>query len=127
MRKNFKRRSKRTGKYKSKLESLVARMLRGKATYESERIKYVLPKNYTPDFVVLRQDGTKIFVEVKGYHRYEDQAKMRAVKQSNPELDIRMFFPKDGKVQSSEMTNSEWCIKYGFPYAIEKLPKDWLT
>ena len=51
---------------------------------------------------------------------------MRYVKLCNPELDIRMYFPNDGKVHGSGMKNSEWCERYNFPYAIGKIPKDWL-
>lgn len=120
----FKRRSKKTGKYKSKLESAVARRLGKRASYETEHIQYVLPKRYTPDFILVKNDGTKIYLEVKGYHRYEDQQKMRAVKTCNPSLDIRMYFPNDNKVANSKMTNSEWCEKYSFICYIGALPKD---
>lgn len=124
--------SKRKGKYKSVLESKVARMLGRKAKYETEHIAYVLPKRYTPDFVLVKaQDDppgstSKILIEVKGWLRYEDQQKMRAVKFSNPHLDIRFYFPNDGKVQGSTMKNSDWCRKYNFPYAIGSIPQDWL-
>ena len=122
----FRKRSKRTGKYKSKLEEVIARRLGKKATYETETISYLLPKRYKPDFVVKRADGTKLYLEVKGWFRQEDQQKMKAVKFSNPDLDIRMFFPNDNKVQSSTMKNSEWCKKWGFPFSIGRLPKGWL-
>lgn len=120
----FKRRSKRTRKYKSQLELAIARRLGKKATYETEILHYLLPKKYTPDFVLVKDDTSRTFLEVKGYFRYEDQAKMRAVKTCNPTLDIRMYFPNDGKVQGSKMKNSEWCLKYGFVCYIGRLPRD---
>lgn len=123
--KRFRRRSKRSGKYKSELEKKIAKVLGKRATYETEYIHYLLPKKYKPDFVVNKEAG-KMYIEVKGWFRYEDQQKMRAVKFSNPSLDIRMFFPTDSKVQGSKMKNSEWCEKYSFEYAIGTLPKDWL-
>lgn len=119
----YKKRSKRTGKYKSKLEEKIAKIFGKKAKYETERLDYLLPKRYTPDFVIDRGEG-RVYLEVKGWFRYEDQAKMRAVQASNPKLDIRMYFPSDSKVQGSKMTNSQWCEKYGFVYYIETIPKD---
>lgn len=116
----------RTGKYKSKLEALVAKRLGRKGRYETVRLVYQPPsKSYTPDFVVQRKGRDPLFIEVKGYLRYEDQAKMRAVKNSNPEADIRFFFPKDNKVAGSKMTNVEWCLKWGFPCAIGEIPDEW--
>ena len=115
-----------TGKYKSGLEAQVAKWTKKyNGKYESETISYVQPKRYKPDFVFTNTDGRKWYLEVKGWFRYEDQAKMKAVKFSSPDLDIRMYFPHDNKVQSSKMKNSEWCEKYGFPYAIGKIPRSW--
>jgi hypothetical protein len=59
--------------------------------------------------------------------RIEDQKKMRAVKECNPDLDIRFYFAEDRLVHRSKMKNSEWCAKYGFPCAIGKIPKRWLS
>lgn len=123
---SHRKRARRTGQYKSKLEALVASLLPPKnAFYESASLQYILYKKYIPDFTIVTSSGHVVYLEVKGYLRYEDQVKMRAVKETNPELDIRFFFSKDGKVQSSKLTNSEWCKKYNFPYAIGKIPKKW--
>lgn len=113
------------GGFRSPLEALVAKSLPKGMKFESDKIKYFIPKNYIPDFVLTRNDGTKLYLEVKGWMRYEDQQKMRHVKHCNPELDIRFFFPKDNKVQGSKLLNSEWCAKYGFPCSIGKIPKGW--
>ena len=126
----YKKSSKRTGKYKSKLEAKIARRLGKRATYETESLDYIQPakkRKYTPDFVVIKKDETKLFLEVKGFLRREDQIKMRLVKECNPSLDIRMFFPKDGRIHGSQLLNSEWCTKYGFDYAIDTIPKEWLS
>jgi hypothetical protein len=124
--------SKRRGRYKSVLESKVARQLGRKAKYETEHIPYVLPKRYTPDFVLAKpnhgsdHDTGKVYIEVKGWLRSEDQQKMKSVKHCNPHLDIRFYFPNDGKVQGSSMKNSDWCRKYDFKYCIGTIPEDWL-
>lgn len=121
----YKKRSIRTGKYKSKLEALVGKMLGKSAEYEPVKLQYTVTKNYIPDFVINPGYGNVIFLEVKGFLRYEDQVKMRAVKAHNPDLDIRFYFSNDRKVHGSKLTNSEWCAKYGFPCYIGKLPKEW--
>ncbi len=107
------------------LEANVFKRLPKGARYEKEWIAYVLPKKYLPDFIVQTPSGHKIYVEVKGYMRYEDQQKMKAVKFSNPDLDIRFFFPQDKPIHKGKMLNSEWCKRYGFPCAIGRIPKGW--
>lgn len=109
------------------LEEKVFKQLPKKRTkYEGEKLTYFIPKKYIPDFIIHTKAG-KIYLEVKGYLRYEDQVKMRAVKASNPDLDIRFYFPEDKKVAGSQMLNSEWCIKWNFPYCIGNVPKGWLS
>ena len=103
---------KRFAPFKSMLEKNVSEKLpRAKWKYEPERLTYVLEKKYVPDFVITRRDGSKLYLEVKGYLRWEDQQKMKAVKAANPDLDIRLYFANDDKVQTSGMTNSEWAAK----------------
>jgi hypothetical protein len=121
-----KTKSKGHGIYKSGLEVIIAKRLGKRATYETDTISYLLPKRYTPDFTIIGTEVHRVFLEVKGWFRYEDQQKMRAVKFSNPDLDIRMYFPQDNKVQGSKMKNSEWCKKHGFPCAIGRIPRGWL-
>ena len=112
--------------FKSALELAVSKKLpKRRWEYEPERIEYMLPKKYIPDFVIQSKSGKKIYIEVKGWFRWEDQQKMRAVKNSRPDMDIRMFFPKDQKVQTSEMLNSEWCHKHDFKCAIGAIPRSW--
>lgn len=118
MRKNYKKKHKRWGKYKSPLEQKIAKLLGRKAKYEVDVLEYYLPKKYHPDFTVVSKDGTKTYIEVKGYLRYEDQVKMRAVRVAHPDKDIWMWFPKDQKVHRSKMLNSEWCEKYGYKWRI---------
>lgn len=97
-----------------------------KYQYEGERLKYFVVKHYTPDVILTLPNGKKIYIEIKGYLRYEDQVKMRAVKNSNPELDIRFVFTDRSRVGSSNMTPGQWCTKYGFDYTTEgKIPKQW--
>lgn len=122
----YKKKSKRIGKYKSVLEAVIAKKLGRRAMYEPERIAFMLPKTYIPDFRIRTKSNKVFFLEVKGWFRSEDQQKMKAVKNSRPDLDIRFYFPNDIKVQGSKMTNSQWCRKHGFEFAIGEIPKGWL-
>src|SRR5262245_39724988 len=117
-------RRKKKGEMNSLERSVSTRLPKGKWGYEQDKLSYVIPHKYNPDFTI-KTDSRTIYLEVKGFLRWEDQQKMKAVKVSNPDLDIRFFFPRDQKVHKSKMLNSEWCEKYGFPYAIGKIPRGW--
>lgn len=95
-------------------------------TYEEELLPYTLERNYVSDYVVTRRDGHKIYIEVKGYLRTDDEKKLIAVRRTNPDLDIRIIFDKDNKCSGRKMRYSQWCHKYGFDYSIGYLPKEWL-
>lgn len=116
---------KRTGRFRSKLEHKIWNERpkpRGvKAEYETELLYYSIPKRYKPDFIFTRRNGTKVYVEVKGFFRQEDKQKMKAVKSCHPDLDIRMVFG----YYSDE--NKAWCEKNGFPFAVGHVPKEWLS
>lgn len=117
--------SKRTGKFKSSLEHDVFRKLPKGTQYETEKLPYVVFKNYIPDFIILTPTG-KIYLEVKGWFRPEDITKMLAVKKQNPDLDIRFYFPSNNKLNAgSETRYSDWSERHGFPYYIGTLPKTW--
>ena len=97
--------------------------------YETERLKYIIEKEYIPDFIITFKDDYKIYVEAKGYFPYEHREKMIAVKKANPTLDIRMVFYGDSPSKlgrGNKMKPSEWAVKYGFPFAIGEIPKEWL-
>lgn len=98
-----------------------------KVTYEEDRLPYVTHHSYVPDFKVSTLSGSVFYLEVKGYFRTADQVKMRAVKQANPDLDIRFVFQRDNKLNKhSKMTYSLWAAKYGFPCSIGTVPLEWL-
>ena len=119
-----------TGKYQSQLEERVAKQLsRGglqSVKYEPFKVAYTIRKHYVPDFVIVTKSGKEIYIEVKGWFRPEDRTKMRAVKSSNPELDIRILFDKNNKVSSrGKMKYTEWCEKNSIKCAIKTIPKEW--
>ena len=121
------KRGKKTSIFRSQFEARVARSLRRQEVgykYEELTLSYTVTRNYKPDFVL--ENG--IVIECKGYLDSADQRKMRAIKTQYPDLDIRMLFMKlDGKVQGSKMTNMDWCIKYNYQFAQDKIPKSWIN
>lgn len=121
----------RVGKYQSQLEARIAKQLKkgmGDVQYEPFKVTYTIRRDYVPDFVVRTRSGKEIYIECKGWYKTEDRIKMRAVKSSNPTLDIRLLFDKDNKVSSrGKMRYSEWCDKHGFKYAIKTIPSEWFN
>lgn len=121
--------------YKSKLEQDFAKKLKRmtsksklKVAYESDVIPYtvVLHRNYHPDFTITFPDGHKRFIEVKGYLRPEDRQKMKFVRDQHPDMDIRIVFAKDNKLNSKSNTMySTWAKKNRYPYAIGTIPDGW--
>lgn len=85
--------------------------------YETEKLPYVIYGTYNPDFYLAKK---KIYIEAKGHFRPEAMRKMVAVKVAHPELDIRIVF------YSKNKKYIKWAEKYGFPYAIGEIPKEWL-
>lgn len=108
--------------------SRVKRKLRAKfkISYESEKIPYVLERNYIPDFVIERPDGTKLYVEAKGYFDRQAMAKMKAVIEQNPDLEIVFIFYRDNPIRKGSKTRySDWCTKQGVDFAINEIPERW--
>lgn len=119
------------GIYQSQLEHRIAKQLKkgmSDVKYEPFKISYTIRKDYVPDFVVRTRSGKTIYIETKGWFKTEDRVKMRAVKDSNPDLDIRLLFDKNNKVSSrGKMKYTEWCDKHGFKCAVKEIPKEWYS
>lgn len=115
--------------YRSVYEARVADFLEEAGIsyqYERDRLVYVNPGVYTPDFTL----PGGVLIEAKGYFPLQDRKKMLCVKQSNPTADIRILLQtpnkKIGKGPAS-MTYAKWCCKHGFPWAEgPEVPLDWL-
>ena len=92
--------------------------------YESKKLDYVIEARYIPDFKV-----GDIYLEAKGYFPPEQRRKMKAVKESHPDLDIRIIFqsPNNKISKRSKTTYAKWAEKNGFPWcAYYAIPVDWL-
>lgn len=119
------------GKFRSKLEATVQATFKKMGLtlqYEGVKIPYVVPArpaNYHPDFIWTKKDGSLLFIEVKGYLRPADRVKLRLVKKTNPELDLRLLFAQNNMVSGTQLRYSDWAEKNDFPYAIGEVPASW--
>lgn len=84
--------------------------------------------DYTPDFEVEGQNGT-FYIEAKGYLDGPDRTKLRAVRQQHPGIDIRLVFQRDNVIKGTKNKTrySAWAAKYGFVFAVGKVPTEWLS
>jgi hypothetical protein len=83
--------------------------------YETEKISYIQPQtthNYTPDFILSKKDGKKLYIESKG----------RWV------MDIRFVFqnPNAKLYKGSKTTYAQYCDKKGWVWAKKEIPNEWL-
>lgn len=95
--------------------------------YEPDSFAY--SKTYTPDLRITLSSGRVFYVEAKGWFRPADRTKLKQVKESNPELDLRMLFQRDQRLSKhSKTTYSQWAATHKFPWAVgTTLPDSWLN
>lgn len=96
--------------------------------YESEKIAYRKPAKdakYTPDFIL----PNGIIIEGKGRFLTADRQKHILIRDQQPHLDIRFVFSRSAaKIsKTSKTTYAAWCIKNGFLYADQHIPKAWIA
>ena len=117
-----------TSKFRSGLEKDVANLLTELGVtyeYESTKIAYQISHNYCPDFVL--PNGTVL--ECKGYWDANDRRKVKAVKDQNPDLDLRMIFqaPYNKISKKSKTTYAKWCERHEILWtAWHNIPMEWL-
>ena len=122
--------AKRTGIFRSRLEKRVASALEGAGvdySYESQKLKYLRPQTYTPDFVL----PNGIMLEVKGYFEGSDRTKHLLVREQNPDADVRFVFQNANTTlnKNSKTTYGQWCDDNGFEWcdAKSKIPNEWIN
>jgi len=131
------RKAKKTHSFRSNFESLVYEKLCAQQLapeYEAYKIKYTQPakaRSYNPDFTLFKKDGTVMYLESKGYWPARDREKMKCIKESNPDLDIRIIFmnPNIKISKKSKTTYSTIAEKLGFKWCVisSGLPVDWIN
>jgi hypothetical protein len=94
--------------------------------YETEKLQYL--SDYNPDFIIVRGDKSKLYIEFKGYLKPVDRSKMIKVKKHNPDADIRIVFQRaQNKLNKNSNTRYwQWAEKNGFPWAEKEVPAAWL-
>jgi hypothetical protein len=96
--------------------------------YEIKKIPFVQPeknRNYTPDFWL----PNGIVVETKGVFTVQDRQKHLLIKEQYPDLDLRFVFSnsKNKLRKGSKTTYADWCNKYGFIFADQLIPEEWVN
>lgn len=117
--------------YRSGLEEALGKALSAfglSEHFEAMKLKYMQPakeRSYTPDFTF---DGSNIVIETKGRFVTADRQKHLLIQQQHPEYDIRFVFsnPNQRISKLSKTTYAMWCEKYGFKYAKQFLPQEWI-
>ena len=120
--------------FRSGLEDKVNDMLKenGKSfSYESEKISYIQPEtkhNYTPDFVMNKMIGGKMYIETKGRWVKTDRLKFDLIFEQYPGIDIRFVFqnPNAKLYKGSKTTYAQYCDKKGWRWAKKDIPEEWL-
>ncbi len=121
-----------TDSYRNGLERSVGEQLttaRVAFSYEGARVPFVVPERtakYLPDFRV-----GNIIIETKGWFGQgaKERQKLIFVRQSNPELDIRLVFSDANKkiYKTSPTTYAMWADHNGFKWATKVVPSSWIT
>ena len=112
--------------FRSKFEESIwdaAKRSRRTLEHEPHFIPYVMKGSYLPDFIL----SNGIYIEAKGYLDAASCRKMKAVKASNPDLDIRFVFQNaNGKRNKrAKLRNWEWAEKHGFLWSEGTIPLEW--
>lgn len=85
----------------------------------------VQDRDYTPDFYF---PDFGFYAECKGNFTSHDRKKMRDVKRSWPDIDIRMVLQSNNLIVAGDRNGarySNWCVKYGFPFALRSIDSHW--
>jgi len=120
--------------YRSGLEDTISEQLKttNKSwSYESEKLKYTVPERlatYTPDFIIIKANGEKMYIETKGRFTAVDRKKHLLIKLSNPGIDLRLLFqtPNNKLSKASKTTYANWADKNGYLWATKEIPASWL-
>ena len=115
------RKSKRSksSKFRSGFEEDINKILQPCGfTYETDKIEYVVPRVYTPDFTFQSETST-FHVEAKGYFRPGDTQKYKAVVNCLPAFQELVFIlmRPDHKInKNTKSTMSQWCDKHNIKW-----------
>jgi len=78
---------------------------------------------YIPDFVL--ENGIRL--ECKGRLTSQDRAKLVAVKQQHPTIDLRIVFGANNKLnKNSQKRYMAWAAENGIRASIKEVPESWM-
>lgn len=117
--------------YRSGLEEKLAAQIKGaglRVAFEEYKLPYIRPATshtYTPDLTL----PNGIVIEGKGLLTSEDKAKMRLIKATYPDLDLRFCFSNAQAriAKGSKTTYAMWAERYGFPWSHRDIPPEWFA
>jgi hypothetical protein len=87
--------------------------------YEDDQFTYQYdPQKYTVDFTIKKADRSKTYFEYKGKLDGATRKKLRAIKKSNPDVDLRLVFekPNNKLYRGAKMRYWEWAERHGFKW-----------
>ena len=85
---------------------------------------------YTPDLHIIPQHGSSYFIEAKGYFRPEKRKLFRCLRNSRPDIDLRVILEADHWVTRGKTRLSDYFERYlkTTPYCVglNDIPEEWL-
>jgi len=122
-------------KYDSKFEKTAHEIMHGCEYHPEQRIFYLVPKHYEPDFVYTTQSKTW-YIEAKGRFRTSEEARKYVIiaETLGPKEELVFLFqrantPMPGsrrRKDGTRYTMEEWAEKHGFRwYTLETIPTGW--
>jgi hypothetical protein len=118
-------------RFRSGYEADIAADLtrRGKPVhYEDRRLLYTTEHVYRPDWRIPTRSGREILVESKGRLTARDRSKLIAVRDANPDKDLRLLLqtPNARLHRGSRTTYGQWATNAGFIWAEgDSIPEAW--
>lgn len=108
--------------YRSGLEyRLHTNGLKG-CLYEPCDVPYTTKRKYKVDFVPMVEGGCNVIIEAKGRFFPGDLAKYKAVRDSNPHLELVFVFshPTQKVRKGAKLSMAQWAEKEGFRWYTEE-------
>ena len=101
----------------------------GKGEYTNRGQKKILGIKYTPDFILRKSDGSKMYIETKGLWTVKDRFKARLVHEEHDPLDLRYVFSNQNArlYKGSPTSYAMYCQRLGWKYAHKVIPEEWLA
>jgi len=122
-------------KYDSKFEKEAHEIMQGCEYHPEQRLFYLVPKHYEPDFVYTHS-GKTWYIEAKGRFRTSEEARKYVIiaQGFSPTEELVFLFqrantPMPGsrrRKDGTRYTMEEWADKHGFRWhTLDTIPRGW--